>query len=193
MSFGGCADGNPVLEGDSEAIVALKRAGVIVDREPTPGMPDNTGHSVDATKVTINPGIAENLGKVKTIVTLKLTGNAVTDETLTAIANAKYLQTLDLTGCAVTNAGLKHLGSLPKLNSLTLTDTQVTAAGLADMPQVAMLFLSHLPIGDEDLENLKHLKKLGILQLDGTKVTASGVAKLKQNRPNLIVVGVKLN
>jgi hypothetical protein len=189
----GCANNNPVLEGDSAAIVALKKAGVIVTREPTPGMPDFTGHSVDATKVELKPDLVQHLGKLESMVALKLTGKTVTDETLAAIATCKHLQTLDLTGCAVTNAGLNHLAKIPSLTGLTLTDTQVTGAGLANIPQVGMLVLTRLPIGDGDMGNLKHLKKLGVIQLDGTKVTASGVATLKQSKPNLMVVGIKLD
>jgi hypothetical protein len=64
---------------------------------------------------------------------------------------------------------------------------------LSGIPQVGVLQLSNLPISDVDLANLKHLKKLGILVVGGTKVTAAGLAKIKQTRPNLLVVGVKQN
>src|SRR5262245_33274427 len=83
----GCGSDNPVMEGDSEAIVALKNAGVAVSRVPTPGLPDMIGHSIDVKGVPLTSEIVGHLSKVGSAVELKLTSKDVTDDTLTAISS----------------------------------------------------------------------------------------------------------
>jgi hypothetical protein len=77
--------------------------------------------------------------------------------------------------------------------TLNLDNTQVTGAGLTNLPQVSVVSLANLPIGDDDLKNLEHLKTLRFLTLTGTQVTPAGLAAFKQGRPGLLVMGIKQN
>ena len=190
----GCSDRIPVLEDDSEAIKALKKAGAQVTRGLAPGLPNARAYVVDLSDVKVDSSIAELLGQEEALGALTLTGKRVTDDTLAQIAESatlKNLTMLDLTGAAVTDAGLKHLSVFPKLGTLSLDDTQVTGPGLADIPvTVTSLGLANLPIDDDELQMLKHLKRLKGIRLQGTQVTAAAATKFEASK-GCIVQGIK--
>ena len=195
LLWGGCSgDKTPVLEGDSEAVIALKKAGAEVTRVPMIGLPNMTGRAVDLTDVKIDAEIMGYLAEVQDMTKLTLTGAAVTDDTLAQFGEWRHLYELHLSGSSVTGAGLKHLASLKALDALRINDTKVTGTGLTEVPpRVMTLQLNKLPIGDDDLKNLKHLKRLQALMLADTKVTAAGVVAFKKDRPPMMIMGVKLN
>ena len=191
----GCSsDKTPILEDDSQIVIALKKTGADVERIPTLGMPNMTGHKIDLTGVDVDSEILELLEQLQTLVSLKLTGEGITDETLARVGKWKNLRDLDLGGSAVTDAGLKHLSSLGVLGTLLLNDTKVTGSGLADVPpSLNSLNLTNLPIDDNELKDLKHLKKLRAISVAGTQVTASGASDFEKGRGFVLVVGIKRN
>ncbi|MGD9854403.1 MAG: hypothetical protein AB7U20_05565 [Planctomycetaceae bacterium] len=190
----GCGgSGSPIREDDPEAVVALINAGAEVDRVPNMSAPNMLGRNVDVTGTDLNDELFQHLGQIEGLIELKLASPEVTDDTLAKLPELKTVTTVDLTGASITDEGLAHLESLPALFSLNLSDTKVTAAGLAKLRPLAILTLTNLPIGDDDLESLQHMKGLAVLTLAGTNVTPAGVNQMRQTRPRLLVVGIKMN
>lgn len=203
-SVAGCGPTKvPVIEGDSEAIIALKDAGADVQRLPSFGgvNPEtqemdysNLPLTVDLNGVSVGPEIMELVNSVPSIKELTLRGSSIDDEVIFQLTGFKSLSILDLTGANVTDAGVKHLGeSMLQITALNLSDTQVTGEGLAYLPQVSSLFLVNVSMGDEDLKHLERQKSLQFLSLIGTRVTPPGLAKFMKRRPNLLVMGIKQN
>ncbi|HEX6212841.1 MAG TPA: c-type cytochrome domain-containing protein [Methylomirabilota bacterium] len=97
---------------------------------------------------------------------LDLTGTAVTDAGLTALARFPHLTRLRLDRTAIGDAGLVHVGHLSRLESLNLYGTKVT---------------------DEGLSHLEELASLRTLYLWQTAATAAGAERLRAANPRLEV------
>ena len=195
----GCSGGKPpVLDWDTEAVIALKRAGANINQQAAIGVPNLQGETVDLRDVKIDEEILGHLANVENMTELKLTGKSVTDDTLARLAESeagwKFLRVLDLAGTGITDGGLEHLSDWKKLGILILNDTQVTGAGLAKIPPgISVLHLKRTQIDDDDLQNLQHLKRLQFLGLAGTRVTAAGAKGLKKKHPGVQTIGVRVD
>jgi hypothetical protein len=78
------------------------------------------------------------------LVSVDLSGTAVTDEGLKSLAGASTLRMLRLSETAVTDASLETVAGMVALESLNLYGTQVTTEGvlkLADLPNLKRLYL----------------------------------------------------
>jgi beta-lactamase regulating signal transducer with metallopeptidase domain/Leucine-rich repeat (LRR) protein len=123
---------------------------------------------------------------------LYLSDTQITDEGLNYLTTLTGLRGLRLNGTNITDAGLKHLKVLTGWEWLTLGGTKVTDEGLAhlkDLRRLRTLDLSGTQVTDTGLAHLKGLTGLEWLVLTGTQVTDAGVRRLKENLPNLTVVG----
>ncbi len=90
--------------------------------------------------------------------TVELSGDDITDETMSRLKDWPQLSFLTLNKCAVTDKGLKHLKGMTKLEWLDIAKCKITDEGL------------------EGLDGLAKLKHLGIY---GAKVTDKGLVHLK--------------
>ena len=114
-------------------------------------------------------GVKELL-KLEGLTVLSLCGcEAVGDQYLGHLANAKRLEALDLFNTNVPDAELKKLVSLKRLRFLNLSCTQVGVAGLRELVRVESLQELHLtscknvtPAGVRELATLKELRILNL-------------------------------
>jgi hypothetical protein len=195
LLIGGCESSvEGILDDDPPAVIALKNAGAIIERQPSMVAPGMIGRTVDLSNTSSAGELLVHLPDVPGLLSVKLSGSNVTNEVLAKLPELRSVTELDLSQSSVSDEGLKYLKALPSLATLNLSDTQIKGHGLTDLPSsVGGLVLANLPIGDKDLENLEALKRLRMLVLTGTNVTAAGVAHVKQGRPRLLTVGIKLN
>ena len=100
----------------------------------------------------------------KQLISLKLSGAALSDSSLRQVAACENLRILQLNDTPVSDAGLAHLASLKELRSLNLVGTKVSAAGLKAL---------------SGLKNLRHI------YLYKTAVTAADFQALKQWMPDV--------
>jgi choline dehydrogenase-like flavoprotein len=144
------------------------------------------------------------------LTTLDLRGAALTDADLARLVELSRLRNLCLRGAAITDAGIALLRGLPlevldlrgtkitgeglsslpagTLQELHLTGTQVTGSDLYHLPpcpDLRVLKLNDLRVGDADLEALAAMPSIRHLELDGTTITAAGVRRLLQLNPGL--------
>jgi hypothetical protein len=97
------------------------------------------------------------------IISIKLSGRAVTDSGLVHLVPLQNLEQLDLEGTqTISDAGLVHLGRLKNLAILSLDDTPITDAGLSQ---------------------LARFRNLYFLQLKGTHVTDDGIQSFYRELP----------
>jgi hypothetical protein len=193
----GCGEAKaPIFDDDPVAVIALKEAGANVLRLPLAGgrKEGEFACRVELERASVDSEVIEHLNQLEFL--SELSFQNATDELLQAMGDFRVLRKIDLAGSSVTDAGLQALASkqLPALYTLVLDDTTVTGAGLADVPkQVRGLSLANLALTDADIVNLKHVRGLMALTLSGTNVTPSGVNSARQTRPQMMVMGIKMN
>lgn len=118
-----------------------------------------------------------------------LLGPAIHDADLALLEPlAPALVTLNISGTAITDAGLERVGSLPNLRALDAARTNITDEGIAHLRELAKLERLNLhesPITDEAVGTLAALSSLRQVFLWRTKVSEQGVEQLRQHRPEL--------
>jgi len=115
---------------------------------------------------------------------------AVTDAGVKNVGSLRRLVGLHLSGTGVGDAGLKQIGQLPELATLDLSRTEVTDAGLAalsGLAKVQWLLLVKTAVTDDGVAKLDDLRSLKKISLSGSKVTDQGKARLKKMHPDLTI------
>lgn len=115
-------------------------------------------------------------------VRVDLSGTAITDEGLKAIAGIKELEILALEATSISDVGLEVLKNAKGLVYIRLDHTMVSDAGmqiLGAMPQLSSLFLKGTRISDYGLKSLRNLVHLRDLDLSETAITDAGLEPLK--------------
>jgi Leucine-rich repeat (LRR) protein len=121
------------------------------------------------------------LEQLPALVELDMSGVAVRDEALGAIARARRLRKLALGPCHMTATGLQFLKALP-LRNLRLHGCSIGEAGAAALKEIATLRalrLTEAGIGDGGLAEIASLPRLVVLELGGNPITDDGLAVLK--------------
>jgi hypothetical protein len=83
---------------------------------------------------------------------------------------------------------LRMLGKLVNLETLILQESDhssLVMEAAARMPKLRKLYLTNVPVTDEQVLKLKDLTRLTKLHLVKSKVTAAGIKKLKAALPSL--------
>ena len=120
--------------------------------------------------VELGPEQLQSLVGVKDrLAVLNLRGTKLNNDMAALLEPLTELVRLHLEKTAITDAALLHLAEMKKLEYLNLYGTGITDAGL------------------ETLAGLPALKRLYVW---GTQVTPAGVQKLKEQRPELVVIGL---
>jgi hypothetical protein len=107
------------------------------------------------------------------------------------IGELKELRGLDLSGAKIDDEGLRQIAHLP-LQKLWLQETNITdasAATLSEMKTLQFLQLNATQVGDKFLERLDVLPALDNLGLRGTRVTGAGMQFLARH-PSLKTLDV---
>jgi internalin A len=118
-------------------------------------------------------------------------GTRVTDLGVTKLSALKKLRVLDLSGAAITEAGIAALASLPNLQRLSLWNVKALddamAAKLASIQTLTSLDLSNTAIGDETVSRLSRLPNLRRLYINETRVTPEALAAFRKQHPSTSV------
>lgn len=119
--------------------------------------------------------------------------DSVTEEAMAAVAGlGANLVQLELGRSALTDAGLQHVRALPNLVRLDVHQTQVGDSSLASLGHLGHLQYLNLygtAVTDGGLRQLADLKGLRQLYVWQTEVTEAGAAALREQLPELTVVG----
>ena len=120
------ADPGLPVEPAIDPIFALKRLDAIVEM-------DDEGNvlSITASGPLIVDEVLEQIGMLKTLVTLNIEYTEITDAGLAHLAGLEYLDTLILRGTEITDEGLAHLETLKTLTVLDIEFAPVTEQGVA--------------------------------------------------------------
>lgn len=118
------------------------------------------------------------------VVTVSLSGAAVTNDVLAHVGRLSSVTTLHLNSTAVDDEGIRRLAALAKLEELRLSHTRATGASLKFLQRSAgtlkRLFLDRTALSDQDLEHIRRFHNLEYLSLTGTSITDGAVAHLAQ-------------
>jgi Leucine rich repeat/Leucine Rich repeat len=118
-------------------------------------------------------------------------GTRVTDLGATKLSALKKLRVLDLSGAAITEAGITALASLPNLQRLSLWNVKALddamAVKLASIQTLTSLDLSNTAIGDETVARLSRLPNLRRLYVNETRVTPGALAAFRKQHPSASV------
>jgi Leucine-rich repeat (LRR) protein len=128
----------------------------------------------------------KELGKLKQLNRLCLSGPNITDATLKEVAKLQQITWLDLDCPKVTDKGLEEVAKLQQIAWLDLDCPKVTDKGLeevAKLQQIAWLSLDCPKVTDKGLEELGRLKNLNTLYLKTSLVTKTGKSKLRKALP----------
>jgi Leucine-rich repeat (LRR) protein len=198
-----------VDQGDSETKAVEKLGGRIKRDDKAEGKPI-IGVSLHSSQLSqlLDAGLKE-LGRLKTLQSLDLTGTPVTEKGLKELAGLKNLQELNLSYTGVEDATLKQLKNLKKLQTLSLnrvTDTTLRTLReiglLHALQEVPMVFKIAGPqgkdgkrpsnsddviairlnnsISDAGLKEIKEFKNLQTLLIDNNApITDAGLKELK--------------
>lgn len=120
------------------------------------------------------------------VVTVRLTGERVTDADLSHLAGFTRLRRLDLSYSRVSDDGLPYLKSLSELEALDLSGTRIAGPGLESLKGLAKLTsleLFRTEVADDALPHLRAYSHLTYLGLRGTRVSDEGVKGLRTTLP----------
>lgn len=127
------------------------------------------------------------VGRLSSLVDLRITGRSVTDAGLLELRNLVSLRILGLADTKVTDPGLAHLERMSNLSELDLQGTQVTDAGLVNLKRLTKL--SFLGLGGAAVSDAGLGRFLPCFSDDsgicGTQVTDAGENELQRALPNL--------
>ena len=124
----------------------------------------------------------ERLGSLVNLVSLRLSGPAVTDGAVAKFSSLTKMRHLVLQDASVSNAGLSVLAQMPELEYLDLSQcTRIDSDGLPALQSLTKLKELRLwmHVSDAGLARLAGLTTLERLNLDKTHVTDAGLAHLK--------------
>lgn len=129
-------------------------------------------------------------------VSLHLTEQPITDETLALVAKLGRVAWLNLAGTEVTDDGLKHLADMESLEKLHLERTKISDAGLKHLTNLKSLQYLNLygtNVTDAGLKSIVELPALEKIYVWQTKVTPATIDSInKRDRPLEVVGAVQL-
>ena len=136
----------------------------------------------------LTPAAIRQLGECHNLACLRLSGCAVDDGTLTALAShLPKLTELFVAKTRVTDLSIGSIQKLKQLEWLDLAQTRVTDAGialLADHPSIETLSLENTLIGDPALATLLTMPKLKTVWMNRNQFSESAIAAFKKARPD---------
>jgi Leucine-rich repeat (LRR) protein len=149
--------------------------------------------------------VAPSLSKVASLKSICLSGNSVTDETLTGLRHLPNIEAFQLIRSSVTAAGPESVSHLLRLKHLSIIDSKIGDEGIrhiaqlksvesldlynASITDVALQTIGTLPrlrtlgfnsesITDEGIHSLTNIRRLEHLRLSGTRLSDAAVAEL---------------
>ena len=132
------------------------------------------------------------LHTVPALLHLNLADTDISDNALCDLNCVPGLCAVNLAGTRVGDLGLRRLARLRNLEDLHLGGTKITDDGLrllANVRTLQKLNLRSTDVTDAGLEWLGGLDGLRELDLVNTGVTSAGVNRLKNKRPDLVIIG----
>ncbi|WP_299547369.1 c-type cytochrome domain-containing protein [Seonamhaeicola sp.] len=123
-------------------------------------------------------------------------GDLSTDTFETLLKAKEQITWLDLSGNPVEDTMLKTVGQLTNLTRLNLSNSEITDAGIPNLKALVHLEVLNLygtDISDESLKTIESLSGLKRLYLWQTQVTTEGVKALKEQLPDVEVIGIPEN
>jgi hypothetical protein len=184
IAVAGCnrADLGPELAAQrDEAMKALRALGATI--EPDNPTSDNPVVAINLSGDKVSDDTLTYVARFPKLKKLSLKNTAVTSAGLTKLAGSVSLDKLDLSGCAkIGDEGLTHIAHLAGITDLGLSNTSMTDAGMASVGKLTglkTLELGYTAVGDAGLAHLKGMIILNVLRLEGTKVTDAGLDQLK--------------
>ncbi|MGV3486924.1 MAG: leucine-rich repeat domain-containing protein [Planctomycetaceae bacterium] len=127
-------------------------------------------------------------GRMSSLRNLRVSGAAVTDDTVKALANLTNLAALSLQQTAVTDKGIEVISAMPKLKELNLYGTPVTDASLATisrLPSLQKLRLRATKVTGDNAAAFGEMNSVVDLDLSETSFSSGGlsaVAKMPKLR-----------
>lgn len=134
--------------------------------------------NLDRARVT-DAGLAQAAASWPKLARLDISGTAVTDAGLPALAHGPHLTQLVLNG-NITDRGADALKALTALQELDISQTQITDQGLAAvaaLPHLVTVYLNK-SVSDRGLKELAKSPSLRTLDLTGARITDDGVKSL---------------
>ncbi|MFO0871702.1 MAG: hypothetical protein U0935_22490 [Pirellulales bacterium] len=167
----------PEVQDEESAVAALAKFQVTVEK-------DDEGHVqvVDATDTGLPDKALAWLAHFPKLNVLQLSGTAVTNEGLAAIASLQTLEMVYLDRTDIGDAGLEHLKGLENIVVLVLERSQVTGAGLAtlgSLKELRTLNLAWCPVTDAQLEACLKFENLEVATLHHTGINGEGLVHLR--------------
>ncbi len=110
----------------------------------------------------------------------------LTDECLKAVVSGKSISTLVLRGDRITDAGVALLPAQGQLNTIDLSSTRVTNHGVENLAKISSLRninLSETSIGDDCLPAMVSMTALKTLNIASTSISPAGVREIKAALP----------
>jgi hypothetical protein len=106
----------------------------------------------------------DHVAKIKTLGTLGLARNPITDDNLEKLATMPILSNLNLGETDITSAGIKKISKVSGLETLSVMGTHTTGESLADIAQLPKLYVldfGQIPkVTPKQIRYLKNLKRL---------------------------------
>ncbi|MEL7497869.1 MAG: hypothetical protein AAFN77_09680 [Planctomycetota bacterium] len=142
-------------------------------------------------KADLDTAAFDSIGRCVNLLWLDISGNQVTQQRLTALAECDQLSQLFMTECAVGEDALSGLGGMKNLTELDLSGSSVTdshLAGLAKCPALVSVKLIATRISDQGLLQLAKIPNLQEVYLSRASFSTTALAKLKSTRPRLSII-----
>lgn len=145
----------------------------------------------DGENVT-DAGVA-HLKNLTRLETFHLSKSKITDAGLASLARLSHLEHLSLQNNSFSDVGLSYLRGMSSLKQLHvgLGEQNITDEGmksLAGLTNLEVLDIQNSKVTDQGLESLKGLPNLKQIWTTGSKITAEGEKRMKEIRPNFIML-----
>jgi hypothetical protein len=151
----------------------------------------NTAVHVQLYRTPPDQGWVSAVNDLRSLETLLLSGENVTDEILDRLERQPHLQELHLTQGWVTDQGLANMVKFPNLRWLVMNHTAITDSGLGQvrkLEHLEELVLTGTAISDEGIPDLTAMVSLRKLDVRKTAITATGLNELRRKLPNCRVL-----
>lgn len=153
---------------------------------------NHTDISLENCNVTDRWIAEHDLSRISGTLTITLSENPISDESLRYLAQYRRLSFLTLSETEITDVGLGHLRDCESLNGLFLNGTAITDGGLAqlvDLPNLRALYLHDTQVSDNGILHALETLELSSVSIDASIMTLE-LATALSNEP---VVQVQLH
>jgi|GEM_PF-6841903 len=129
----------------------------------------------------------KSITSFKNLTSLNLSFNEFTDKSAIYLKTLPKLKFLNLGSNQLTNKSLQHLAEIKNLRKLTLDrNKEITSIGtLKTNPNIQFLDVRHTKLDDEGLNCLEKTTKLWHLDVGNTQLTKEGLIKFFQNKNSI--------